>query len=138
MAILNFGTHINSVFAIEGRLGLGVGDDTQIFTDVPIVGDGVVKITGEIDSYYGIFARVGIPNLGAFYPYIIAGFGKTKIESSADGFIDSDESGSDTAFGIGANVNFGETISGNLEYMNYYDKNDYEVTGVSFSLNYNF
>ena len=99
--MLNAGFQIDSYFAVEGRLGIGIGDD-----------DGV-----EIDSYYGIFARVGAPPTQKFAPYLLVGYGNGELEI---GTLSVDDN--DFAYGIGANINVNADFAINVEYMNYYDE----------------
>ncbi len=153
--MLSLGTRFNSIFAIEGRVGIGVGDDS-----INSAGEEIATL--EIDSYYGVFVRLGVPKMGWFYPYIIAGYGIMDIGTDIGDGIDADVSisGSSVATGIGINFNFSDSFSGNIEYMNYYDDeadivldqniaegdpgyllgsvDNIEVSGVAFGLMYKF
>ena len=99
--MLNVGSQINPHFAVEGRLGFGTDDDFGF----------------ELDSYYGIFARVGPPLSEKFAPYLLVGYGKAELEI---GTVSADDN--DFAYGIGANVLVNETFAINVEYVNYYDE----------------
>ena len=107
--MLNVGSQINPHFAVEGRLGFGVGDDFGV----------------ELDSYYGIFARVGAPSTQKFAPYLLVGYGNGELEV---GTLSADDD--DFALGIGANVHVNENFAINAEYVNYYDESD-SAGGIS-------
>ena len=135
--MVNVGYQINPYFAVEGRAGIGVGDDDDddsIVVDVSGTPTPFsASVDAEIESYFGVFGRVGMPAGEVFYPYIQVGYGSLKLDSAgADG---TDE---DFAYGIGANFKFTETMSGNLEYMNYYDDDDEEISGFSLGLRFDF
>ena len=135
------GYQVNPYFAVEARLGIGVGDD----------GDDIAVTTGqttvnvdvdvEIEHYYGVFARLGAPVDSVFAPYVTAGYGRGKTDaelSVANTSISVDDSESDFAYGVGVNLNFGETVSGNVEYMNYLDKDNTEIKGFAVGLIFRF
>ena len=104
--MLNVGSQINPHFAVEGRLGFGIDDD-----------DGL-----ELDSYYGIFARVGAPLSEKFAPYLLIGYGKAELEADT---VSADDN--DFAYGIGANINVKENFAISIEYVNYYDESSSAV-----------
>ena len=135
--MVNVGYQINPYFAVEGRAGIGVSDDDDdFFFGEDENGNPIPRSTdAEIESYFGVFGRVGMPAGEVFYPYIQVGYGSVKIDSNRIGG-DVDES--DFAYGIGANFNFTETMSGNLEYMSYYDEDDTELSGFSLGLQFDF
>ena len=91
--------YFSKFFAVEGRLGFGVQDDT------------VGAANGEIDYLVGAYVRGGFP-LGIFEPYVIAG--ATMIDTSW-GFVDGDDVG--LSYGVGADFKFNEKFGINLEYM---------------------
>ena len=116
------GTYFNENFSGEIRLGLGITDDTvNVFgTDVDV----------EIPNYFGAYVRGGIPVTEGFYPYIVAGYTRGKIEGSALGESFS-ETESDVSYGLGADFSVSNDVDITLEYMNYLDKDGVEVDGIS-------
>ena len=147
--MVNVGYQINPYFAVEGRVGIGVSDDSDDL--ILISGNPPTSIDAEIESYFGVFGRVGMPAGEVFYPYIQVGYGSLKVDGGGEGtsgegntvrVIDIDFDESEFAYGIGANFNFTETMSGNLEYMNYYDDDvdgdDIELSGFSLGLRFDF
>lgn len=123
--VFNGGYQINEYVAFETRLGTGVADD-DIFG---------VKL--ELDYLMGIYTKVGIPTGTAFYPYVVLGYTKAELTVSDSGFSESD-SDNDTSYGVGAHFTITESLGVFAEYMNWYDKDDLEVTGFNIGANYKF
>lgn len=132
-----FGAFFNENISAEARLGLGVGDDTV---------DGEKF---ELDNYYGVYVRGGIPATEIFYPYAILGFTKGKWSSSysySEVFlgeeitISGSDSGSesDLSYGVGADFAVTENLKINAEYMSYMDKDAAELTGFTVGVAFSF
>lgn len=114
------GSKFNEYLSVELRLATGIGDDSD-----EVLG---IDVDVELENFYGVYMRGGIPLNPMIYPYVVAGYTRGEVEYSALGFSDS-ESGSDFSYGIGVDVNINEKITLNIEYINYLDKNDVEVSG---------
>jgi opacity protein-like surface antigen len=128
-----FGAFFNENISAEARLGLGVGDDTV---------DGAKY---ELDNYYGVYVRGGIPATEIFYPYAILGFTKGKGSYSYSEVIFGEEfsesesnSESDLSYGVGADFAVTESLNINAEYMSYMDKDAGELNGFSVSVAFSF
>jgi outer membrane immunogenic protein len=125
--------------AIEARLGTGVGDDSVTGLDF----GAPVRITGELDSLYGIYA-VGHLRSGAndqVSLYGLAGFSRAKFTARASAFGESfsaSDSDNGFSFGVGVEVKVSPQFSINGEWARYLDKSDYTVDGLSFGVNYLF
>lgn len=100
-------------------------------------GDEIGRGKIEVESYLGIFARLGIPANPRFYPYVMLGYGSAKLKVSGGGdvAVDSDK---DIAYGIGANIGFTDKLFGKIEHMNYYDDSGDELSGFAIGLEFNF
>lgn len=120
-----FGAQFNEYVSVEGRLGFGVGDD-----DVRYLG---VDINTEIDSLLGIYARAGAPVSDKVYPYVIAGYTRGEATASVEGFSTSG-SNNDISFGVGIDIGIDDVFSANIEYMNWFDSDGTEISGISFGL----
>lgn len=116
------GTNWNENFSGELRVGLGIGDDTvQLFgEDVDI----------QLNNFIGAYVKGGAQVNEVFYPYAILGLTRGEAEASVPGFSVT-ESETDVSFGLGADFNVSESLTLNLEYMNYYDKDSAELSGFS-------
>ena len=70
-------------------------------------------------------------------PYGILGF--TRYELEVDNVLgSSSEDESDLSYGIGVNVAINDALSGNLEYMRYFDKDDVTIDGIGLGLTVRF
>ncbi|GAA0839060.1 hypothetical protein GCM10009113_02000 [Marinobacter szutsaonensis] len=106
---------------IEARAGFGVDDDTINGVDV------------SVDNFYGGYATFNLANESPVTPYAVLGF--TRIEAEVGSVEDDD---SDVSYGIGANMEFAPNLSGNLEYMRYYDDDNVELDGLGVGIQLNF
>ncbi len=102
-AILRFGYQFHPNFSVEGRYGIGLGDDKGT-ASVSIADGATVEVTGgevtaggadaaitnissqleadtELDSLYGVFLRAGI-SASSFYPYAIIGYTEGEGETT--------------------------------------------------------
>ncbi|ART81913.1 hypothetical protein CBP31_04115 [Oceanisphaera profunda] len=119
------GTEFTENFSGEIRVGTGLDDD---------------KVNGnkvELNYFYGAYVRGTIPIADAFYPYAIVGATRAELEESSLGQ-SIKGSGTDISFGVGADIRLTSNTDLNIEYMNYYDKNDISVNGLSLGFTYRF
>ncbi len=131
-AVGRFGHFIVDNFALEGRAGVGISDDSITFAGI--------DVEGEIDHMVGLYG-VGFLPLGEspVSLYGLVGFTQAEATVSAPDF-DVSETDDDSGFsyGVGVQGHFTPQLSGNLEYTMYLGKSDYEVNGISLGLNYHF
>ena len=106
---------------IEARAGFGVDDDTVNGVDV------------SVDNFYGGYATFNLANESPVTPYAVLGF--TRVEAEVGSVEDDD---SDVSYGIGASMEFAPNLSGNLEYMRYYDDDNVELDGLGLGIQLNF
>jgi outer membrane immunogenic protein len=116
------GTNWNENFSGELRVGLGIGDDT-----INVLG---TDVDFELNHFLGAYVKGGAQVNEVFYPYAILGFTRGEVEASAFGFSVS-ESETDVSFGLGADFTISESLTFNVEYMNYLDKDDAELSGFA-------
>ncbi|SDW66784.1 outer membrane beta-barrel protein [Marinobacter mobilis] len=112
-------------FGVEARGGFGVDDDRAGGADV------------SLDNYFGGYATLNLANESPATPYAIFGF--TRVEVEREGFftrVTEDES--DFSYGLGVNVEMAPQVSGNIEYMRYFDKNDTTVDGLGLGVTVHF
>lgn len=114
-------------FAVETRLGTGLNDDTISGTDVDI----------ELDQLFGVYAVGHLPVNDAFSFYGLIGFSYAEATlSNRFASISDDDDG--FSYGAGVEVNFTPQVSGQLEYVSYLSKSDYDLNAASIGLSYNF
>ena len=111
------GGYFNENFSGEVRVGTGINDDSFVGVDI------------SLETMYGAYLRAGFA-AGNFYPYAVVGY--TDVELEFSGFGSSSES--DTSFGLGVDITITDDIKGNAEYMNYYDKDGFELSGFSIGI----
>lgn len=109
----------------EARGGFGVDDDR------------VRGIDYSVDNFFGGYATFNIANESPITPYAVLGF--TRVEVEAEGpFNTVTDDESDVSYGVGLNMEFARNVSGNLEYMRYYDDDDVTVDGLGVGVQFNF
>ncbi len=114
-------------FAVEGRLGTGINDDSLSGLPVDL----------ELDQLMGIYAVGNLPINDAFSLYGLLGFSYVEGTVSAPGIsASSDDDG--FSYGAGVQVKFTPQVAGQLEYVSYLDKSDYEITATSLGISYHF
>lgn len=133
------GYYFNKNFSLEGRLGIGVGDDTQ---NIPGFGD----LTLEMDTMLGVYAVGRIPVSEKFQFYGLVGLTMADTTFSSPGFADDSESETGLSFGVGVEFDMTKSLSLGLEYVSYFrgaeiDNSgglEYDADGFGLSLNYLF
>lgn len=127
------GTEFTENFSAEIRVGTGIDDDK---INVNVLGTNVpVKV--ELNHFYGAYVRGTIPVADTFYPYAVVGFTRAELELKVPGGSASD-SDDDVSFGVGTDIRLSANTDLNLEYMNYYDKDDLSIDGFSVGFTYRF
>ena len=120
------GAKFNPYLAAELRGGFGVADET-------FSSNGTTAEL-ELDYLVGGYAVSGIPNEIPVYPYVVLGYTKGELSASISGpggSVSVSESESDLSYGVGANLAVNDKFHVNAEYMNYFDKDGVEISGVS-------
>jgi opacity protein-like surface antigen len=138
---LRAGYYLNRNFSVEGRLGIGIGDDSVQLINFPtpyglFTGDVAI----EVDSLIGVYAVGHIPASDSFDFYGFFGFNRADITATATSggtsFSYSDDD-SDMAYGIGAEFKINPTSAINLEYGNFYDDSGVTVDAITIGFTMN-
>lgn len=111
---LAFGGKFNPNFALEGRLGFGVGDDSENGFEV------------EIEDYLAIYAKPILPVSDVVSIYALLGLAETSIDTN---FGDEDDDDFSYGIGISARLNNGIDLFG--EYISLYDDDNVEIGGIN-------
>lgn len=125
-----FGREFSRHFAVEGRLGLGIADDT-----ITAMG---TSVTVDVDHAFGVYARGILPLADIFSIYGLIGFTAGKISASAPGVGSFSQSDNDVSFGFGADLAIGRNLSINFEWAQLFEGTGYEVEGTSIGLVYRY
>jgi outer membrane autotransporter protein len=124
------GYKFNENVALEGRLGLGLGDD-----DFEFASGGSTKI--EVSRLLSILGKFSVG--GTFSPYAVVGF--TDFELDADN--GTTVEGDGLSYGVGVDFSVSENAAISLEYINYASPDingggDADLTAISIGVNYTF
>ncbi len=132
-AHLTLGTKLGSNIAVEGVIGTGVVDDSQSF----FLGN---DITVEMNEFYGIYLRPFVSVTDGIELFARLGYRKYEatVSSDAGTGTENTDSDKDVSYGIGAAFNVSDATSILVDYMNYYDKENLEISGVSLGLRFAF
>ncbi len=132
------GSNLNQYFSIEGRLGLGLSDDTVTVTDATTN----ASVSIELDTLIGLYGvgRVPLGKSSSIYAVI----GVTQIDATASasltgiGSASLSEDESDFSYGIGADIGILYNLWVNVEYVQYIDKTDIDVSAIALGLKFGF
>ncbi|KAF0279929.1 hypothetical protein BA897_04115 [Spiribacter roseus] len=120
--ISHFGGEVNEYFSYEFRVGNGIADD-----DIDVLGSNVDVSLNPFYGAYGI-GRLPISDRISFYGLAGYTYGETKFEGP--GGVE-EESESDLSYGVGGQIGLTDRITGFVEYVQYIDGSDFEVSGIS-------
>lgn len=120
------GYYMVDQIAVEGRLGIGMTDDT-ITVDVD---DGPVQATLDIDRMFGLYLVGNLPLSEQASLYALVGFTDFKGTGTVLGqsFSMTD---SGFTYGFGANLYASPQFGINAEYTQYLDETGYSLSAVS-------
>ena len=122
--IARYGHFLNNWFAIEGRIGFGLEDDTLEV--------GSLDIDVEVENLFGVYGVFQTGNISIVSLYAIIGYTQIDLEGSANG-ISADENANGLSYGLGVNIG---PLS--IEYMDYIEDDYYDVSAISLGYIYRF
>ncbi len=126
---LTLGTEVAPNFAIEGSVGTGMGDDTNVVAGIPV--------TVKTKEFFSLYARPFIKLSDPLEVFARVGYFRGKINAAAAGVSVNDTQG-DFSYGGGMAINLSPATAIVLDYMMYFDKDDTRVTGFGFGLRQRF
>lgn len=134
---VKIGQYLSPNFAVEGRAGIGIADDTNsvFFSGVNL------DLDVEIDTLLGVYLRGDVPaeteNLKV-YGLLGLTRGEATGTASAAGLsaaVSGDET--DISFGLGAEFSINERASATIEYIQEIDKSEFEFSSLNFGVKTN-
>ncbi len=132
------GSNFNQYVSIEGRLGIGLSDDTVTVTD----GVTNASVSIEIDTLIGLYGVGRLPLGKSSSLYALAGFTQVDVTASDSvtgfGSASFSDDESDLSYGVGADIGVGYNLWVNVEYVQYLDKSDIEVSAIAVGLRFGF
>jgi hypothetical protein len=138
---LKAGYYLNKNFSFEGRLGIGIGDDSNaVNVFIPGLGTFNGDVAIEVDTLMGVYAVGHFPASSSVDIYGFFGFNNADITATAtsggSSFSYSDDD-SDIAYGIGVDFKISPTSAINLEYGNFYDEDTVSVDAITIGFTMN-
>lgn len=132
-----FGRYLHPNFSLEGRLGIGLQDDTQFLPELGVSGQ---DATLELDYILGVYGTGHFNLTDSFSVYGVLGASSVKGTASLPSFpaIKSTENNSSVSYGIGADLGISNNIALNLEYMMYLDKPEYDLSVIGLGIVFDF
>ena len=136
------GSFIDPAIALEGRVGLGLGETS--FRPMPVsVPGGTVMVSPsiKIDSFFSGYIRPELPLGEAFHIYGLAGF--TAIQTTGKGSVGgfsatATESGTEFSYGAGATFKIDKTVWIQAEYQSLVDNGDVTLNSLNVGVNVRF
>ena len=132
--VMRLGGYFNPNFSVEGRLGTGSGDDTQF---LPEFG---VSFTLDLDTIMGVYA-VGHLDLSESSS-IYALLGVTQIEGKAHSSgiprVSDSSTNSSSSYGVGADFDISDNVILNLEYMQYLNRSNFDLSAIALGVTFSF
>lgn len=124
---LRGGYFLTDFIAVEGRLGTGVDEDSISGSSADV----------ELDQLMGVYAVGHLPvnNALSFYGLLGLSYAEATVSNR---FVSASDDDDGFSYGAGVQVNFTPQLSGQLEYVSYLSKSDYDLNAASLGLSYNF
>jgi len=142
---IRLGMHLNDNFSIEGRLATGMEDDSINDTLPPPDDDINVTLTAELDILSGVYGIGHLNVTEALSVYGLIGYtyaewtakGKATVSGgSVSASSSNDDAG--LSVGFGAEFDMTENLALNLEYTQYLDESDYDISAIGLGVVYGF
>lgn len=132
------GSNLNRYFSIEGRLGLGLSDDTVTVTQAATS----ASVSVELDTLIGVYGVGHVPLGKSSSVYALIGLTQIDTTASASvtdiGSASLSDDESDFSYGIGADIGILYNLWVNVEYVQYIDKTDIDVNAIALGLKFGF
>jgi hypothetical protein len=125
-ALAVIGNQITENFGLELRGGPGIGDD-EIISGVDL----------SLEYFASAYTRLGVKANNSTYLYTLLGLTELKAEADISGNTASDTENS-FSYGFGALIGDTTGLHFSVEYVNYYDKNETNIRGLTSSVRYTF
>jgi outer membrane autotransporter protein len=102
--------------------------------DIQLLG---TRVDVDVDQLAGVYGVAHLPLAETFSLYGLAGFTYGELSASVDGFsLDDDDT--DFSYGVGGQFDVSDNVAAFVEWAQYFDESDYEITGVTVGANFNF
>lgn len=119
------GVQPHPFFGIEGRFGFSADESRLGGVDY------------ALDNTAGAYAVLNLANESPITPYFLFGVSHIEIEATSSAGTTTEED-SDFSFGAGIDVEMVPGVSGNIEYLQYYDNGTTVVDGIGLGVTFRF
>ena len=124
-----FGVYFADNLALETRVGTGTSVDTVYV--------GATPVDVEIDSLVGVYGVGHLPLSSYSSVYGLVGYSRGQITATVPGYSVTD-SDSGMSFGFGADIGLNRATSLNVDYTQYLDGTDYDVSAMTVGMTFKF
>ena len=118
------GYNFHPYFAGEAMLSIGTSSDSDLGVDA------------KVKNAFGLFIKPKY-DINNFEVFGRLGWARTKVSVSVPGF-SAEGSDNDFAYGVGVNYNFNPRTYVGLDWMEYLNKDNAKIDGVTLSVGYRF
>lgn len=122
---LKGGYDVVKYVGVELRAGVGITDGSRVVSNV--------EQTISIDSMYGGYLKLQGGGRNA-NPYLMFGYTKVDMKGEGGGITVTPIDDESVSYGIGIDGTLSETTFFTLEYMNYYDEDAANVSGIGLGI----
>ena len=130
-AVSRFGFHFTENLALEGRLGFGLSGGDQS------VSGGTVEY--KVEQISGAYLVGHLPLAETASLYGLAGVTRVELSRSLRNLnLTGDQENSGFSYGAGIQIDLTQRISGYLEWVQYLDRSDYDVSALTIGAAYYF
>lgn len=123
VVVLRLGQNFSRYFSGELRAGFGSRKDA--------LGNSGQSL--EVDHFYGIYTKAGLPIADMAFPYLAIGVTETEV-SIYQGEAETQDSLGGFSYGLGADFKITDNLELNVEYMSHFDKNNEQIRGLQFTI----
>ena len=132
-----FGYYFHPNLSVEGRLGLGLQDDTQFVSSIGLNG---IDARLDIDHIVGLYGKGHINLTESISFYGVLGASSVKATASIPSIpaLEASDDESSISYGVGADFGVSKDIALNVEYMRYLDKSSYDFSMIGLGAVFSF
>lgn len=140
---LTLGKTINSNLDLELRVGTGLSDGSQTYSEYDYTYGWIpFELSTHVDSYVGGYARIKLPLGEQLTPYLLAGMTRATMTVKGQVFgatyAEAEASETDASLGLGLLVHLNEKVDLQLEWARLLKGSNYHADGLTAGLQLRF
>jgi outer membrane immunogenic protein len=135
--LLRVGKYLNPNLTIEGRLGTGLNSDTQF---LPEFGTSGLDVKMELDLILGVYAAGHFNLTESASLYALVGISRVEADVTVPQFPAAKKSddNTDLSYGVGAEIGIANNLALNVEYMQYLDESNFDLSALALGVTVRF